>query len=127
MNTELKQLIEAAAKLLGYKHVADNIYDAGDFVRVFNPCDPERGDLMKVAEAAELNVDFSKGHVSEPDVGELFYFEKGDYQSLALAVLRAASAVLANAEGKPTRCSHTHSSYLKVSNETTIYNSSSLL
>ena len=92
MNTELKQLIEDAAKLLGYKHVADNIYDAGDFVRVFNPCDPERGDLMKVMEAAELDIDFSCEAVFPPPYQTPYEFTKGDYQSLALAVLRAASA-----------------------------------
>lgn len=100
MNDELKQLIEDAAKLLGYKHVAGNIYDAGNFVRVFNPLDPERGDLMKVAEAAELVIDMREGENAvywEDPYAEFPCregFTKGDYQSLALAVLRAASAVL---------------------------------
>lgn len=95
MNTEIKQLIEDAARLLWHKHVADNIYDAGDFVRVFNPLDPNRGDLMKVAEAAELEIDFFNNNVWEFGTdGPPFTFTKGDYQSLALAVLRAASAML---------------------------------
>ena len=93
---ELKQLIEDAAKLLGYKHVADNIYDAGDFVRVFDPYDPERGDLWKVALAARLDIEFNSGQAwafiksGQPDY---FDFVWDDYKSLADAVLCAASAV----------------------------------
>lgn len=102
MNDELKQLVEDAAKLLGWKHVADSIYDTGDFVLVFNPLNPERGDLMKVAMAAELSLRFGKSEVTiaEEDGGyKVFNFTKGDYQSLALAILRVASAVLHSRRG----------------------------
>ena len=116
MNDELKQLIEDAAKLLDLEKV-NHCYDFDDdgesafkwlcligrgrdgaTIR-FNPLDPERGDLMKVAEAAELLVDFKRQLVQEIDydiwdIRIEEHFTKGDYQSLALAVLRAASAVL---------------------------------
>ncbi len=105
MNTEMKQLIEDAAKLLGYAEVEwiENL--AGDEFFViadtsFDPLDPERGDLMKVAEAAELVIDMREGENAvywEDPYAEFPCregFTKGDYQSLALAVLRAASAVL---------------------------------
>lgn len=49
MNCELKSLIEDAARLLGL--------DGWD-MKHFNPLDPERGDLWKVAHAAKLRVDF---------------------------------------------------------------------
>lgn len=96
---ELKQLIEDAAKLLGLKtgHWVGQMlsyYNAGVLNQYFNPCNPERGDLMKVAEAAELRVDYSCEEVSTGDKNYAFEFTKGDYNSLALAVLRAASAVL---------------------------------
>lgn len=96
MTDELKSLIEDAAKLLGYKHVADNIYDAGDFVRVFDPTDPERGDLMKVAMAAKLTLELDLVHkVSHWSnwKKEQFDFVEGDFDSLAYAILRAASEV----------------------------------
>jgi hypothetical protein len=115
MNDELKQLIEDAAKLLGLKEDTRGGKDdprlglivgtkkkfSGDDYhyfpsRYFNPLDPERGDLMKVAEAAELCIYFERNRVVLP-LSEDYYayhFTKGDYQSLALAVLRAASAVL---------------------------------
>lgn len=98
-DAELRKLIEDAAKLLGLKehgwmgdsycHVVNNTWAD------FNPLDPERGDLMKVAEAAELVV--GRGLVT--NAWSSCYtiaieYTKGDYQSLALAVLRAASAVL---------------------------------
>lgn len=98
MNTELKKLVEDAAKLLGIDKQFSNKFNwlarSG-----FNPLDPERGDLMKVAEAAELCIDFEFSIVVLPKAGELFYedeieFTKGDYQSLVYAVLRAASVVL---------------------------------
>lgn len=115
MNTELKQLIEDAAKLLGLKEDTRGGKDdprlglivgtrkkfSGDDYHYFpsiyfNPCDPERGDLMKVMEAAELDVDFKHNRVVLPREEDYcaYHFTKGDYQSLALAVLRAASAVL---------------------------------
>ena len=106
MNTELKQLIEDAAKLLGLVRQSatdnDTLFqriDGTSGIVVFNPLDPERGDLMKVAEAAELGIDYEFHCVHVPVCNTAFEideyeFTKGDYQSLALAVLRAASAVL---------------------------------
>lgn len=114
MNDELKQLVEDAAKLLGYpskglasKFIAQGVSKHAVIIgnacggdSVFDPLDPSRGDLMKVAEAAELIINLRDGIAT----GVLImcghskahneYFTKGDYQSLALAVLRAASAVL---------------------------------
>ena len=99
VGAELKQLIEDAAKLLGAHDVISNerfvMVQWSKVMRgyvIFNPCDPERGDLMKVADAAELDVDFDSGAVFIP--GKYFGFTKGDHESLALAILRAASAVL---------------------------------
>ena len=105
MNTELKQLIEDAAKLLGEPvvawagstPVAARIVGEETHLFGFNPLDPERGDLMKVEEAAELDVDFYFDYVATSNTDGTdgqYKFTKGDYQSLALAVLRAASAVL---------------------------------
>ena len=99
MNTELKQLIEDAAKLLGYNDsyvLHEMVFNKFDNL-LFDPLDPERGDLMKVAEAAELDVDFYFDYVATSNTDGTdgqYKFTKGDYQSLALAVLRAASAVL---------------------------------
>ena len=99
MNDELKQLIEAAAKLLGYNDsyvLHEMVFNKFDYL-VLDPLDPERGDLMKVAEAAELDVDFYFDYVATSNTDGTdgqYKFTKGDYQSLALAVLRAASAVL---------------------------------
>ncbi|MGK3946088.1 hypothetical protein ABK046_48035, partial [Streptomyces caeruleatus] len=69
-NTEMKQLIEDAAKLLDialewinglpYRKTGHGT------LRDFNPCNPERGDLMKVAEAAELDIDFDAEAVFLP-------------------------------------------------------------
>lgn len=107
MTDELKSLIEDAAKLLGYKqfgtcsptdglrHHVDN--GIGRYTDIFNPLNPERGDLMKVAEAAGVSIRFGNSEVTiaEEDGGYKTYkFTKGDYQFLALAILRAASAVL---------------------------------
>lgn len=100
MNDELKQLIEDAAKLLGYWDDPEYNYQFGA-LHGFNPLDPERGDLMKVAMVAELAVDHQYCQVTGPLVEDgddhrlcsLEEFTKGDYQSLALAILRAASAV----------------------------------
>lgn len=108
MNTEIKQLIEDAALILSiedFQHRYDILKDdyewlcligkSNGVVVAFNPLDPERGDLMKVAEAAELEINYADCTVWEyatplpPN-----RFTKGDYQSLAEAVLRAASAVL---------------------------------
>ena len=66
MNTELKQLIEDAAKLLGLDGQTINGYTVFPMpgnrksisIKLFNPIDPERGDLRKVMEAAELVIDF---------------------------------------------------------------------
>ena len=101
MNTELKQLIEDAAKMLGirdYNWLGDHYHYFPS--HYFNPLDPKRGDLLKVAEAAELVIDVREGEnavywedpYAESPCRE--GFTKGDHQSLALAVLRAASAVL---------------------------------
>jgi len=95
MNDELKQLIEDAAKLLNVPLYTKYYgHDGRSYLKYFNPCDPERGDLMKVAEAAELVV--GRGLVT--DAWSSCYtiaveYTKGNYQSLALAVLRAASDV----------------------------------
>lgn len=99
MNDEIKQLIEDAANLLGEPvvawagstPVAARIVGEETHLFGFNPLDQERGDLMKVAKAAELWIDFEDCDVSS---NKDFTFTRGDYQSLALAVLRAASAVL---------------------------------
>lgn len=103
MNAELKHLVEDAAKLLGingFWSVNGISYYEGDDtskpIRYFNPLDPERGDLMKVAMAARLDIEFQSGQVwafikiGQPDY---FDFVWDDHQSLALAVLRAASDV----------------------------------
>lgn len=111
MNTEIKQLIEDAALILSiedFQHRYDILKDdyewlcligkSNGVVVAFNPLDPERGDLMKVAEAAELDIDFDEAEVflpiRLPSSHEGFEFRRSNYQSLALAVLRAASAVL---------------------------------
>lgn len=100
MSTELKQLIEDAAKLLGirdYNWLGDGSFWVGPYDGgfEFNPLDPNRGDLMKVAEAAELEINYADCTVWEyPTISPPNRFTKGDYQSQAIAVLRAASAVL---------------------------------
>lgn len=112
MSDELKSLIEDAALILSiedFQHRYDILRDdyewlcligkSNGVVVAFNPLDSERGDLCKVAEAAELLVDFKRQLVQEIDydgwdIRIEEHFTKGDYQSLALAVLRAASAVL---------------------------------
>jgi hypothetical protein len=93
---ELKQLIDDAAKLLGIKIE----WEHGKYARVigekcyFEPQNPERGDLMKVADAAELMLDYRNCAVSVFIASDRDFWDytKGDYQSLVLAVLRAASA-----------------------------------
>lgn len=99
MNNEMKQLVEDAAKLLGLEVVdwRGNTPVAADnqgLLTGFNPLDPERGDLMKVAEAARLV--FGRGLVLDkytfPDVQ--VEYKEGDHQSKVLAILRAASSVL---------------------------------
>lgn len=106
--TETKQLIEDAAKLLGIVVVFDGDFcgyeadDASDrytsdkWLKNFNPLDPERGDLMKVAMAAKLCIDYEDCEVHLPwnTQGLSQIFNSDDYQSLALAILRAVSAVL---------------------------------
>lgn len=98
MNDEMKSLIEDAAKLLEINYQAiqgDGCCNVlGEIV--FNPTDPKRGDLMKVADAAELLIDLEDCAVCLPHrIGvQVWYFTKGDHQSLALAILRAASAVV---------------------------------
>ena len=98
MTDELKSLIEDAAKLLGYPSYDHSIgcyrENYSTLQRNFNPLDPERGDLLKLAEAAKVSVRFGKSEVTvaEEDGGyKVFDFTKGNYQSLALAVLRAAT------------------------------------
>lgn len=94
-DTELKQLIEDAAKLLGIdtseQYAYSSILTNDD--KIFDPTNQDSGDLMKVAEAAELDVEFSTGWVLTKTTMASSRFTKSDYQSLALAVLRAASAV----------------------------------
>lgn len=100
-DAEMRKLIEDAAKLLEIYY--QDLSEAGCCnvlgEIIFNPLDPERGDLMKVAEAAELVIDFEARQILHPSIRmntiyERIHFTKGDYQSQALAVLRAASAVL---------------------------------
>ena len=111
MTDELKSLIEDAAKLLGYKqfgtcsptdglrHHVDN--GIGRYTDIFNPLNPERGDLMKVARAGWMTIRHENGTIDAPIFNSsgffkhLYndYFDTDDYQSLALAILRAASAV----------------------------------
>lgn len=98
MDDELKQLIEDAAKLCGYELIPNS--DGEVLVKVrpgacreFAPLDPERGDLMKVADAAGIDIEFSTGWILSRNTMASSRFIKGDYQSLALAILRAASAV----------------------------------
>lgn len=90
---ELKQLVEDAAKLFGLRFVetiAGDVFERADGSRVkFNPCDPERGDLMKVVEAVDLVV--GNGAVYSDFATK--YYTKGNHASLVLAILRAASAV----------------------------------
>ena len=99
LNDEPKRLVEDAAKLLGLTpdvHQSNGaLLCIGERETVmFNPLDPERGDLMKVAEAAELDVDFTLREVEPYSSARRQPFTKGDHQSLTLAILRAASAVL---------------------------------
>ena len=106
MTDEMKRLIEDAARLLwinGFWSVNGISYYEGDDssnrICYFNPLDPERGDLMKVAMAAKLIVGGCL--VSAEDFHSIKYsYPRGDYDSLALAVLRAASAVLKAREGE---------------------------
>lgn len=101
MNDEMKSLIEDAARLLGHKlaylqhsetpYIADK--NGKPTYYIFNPADPERGDLMNVTEAAQLGISFFFCAVAHTS-GVHETFTKGDYQSLALAILRAASAVM---------------------------------
>ena len=95
MTDELKQLIQDAARFLGLEVVdwfGDNptAVDGEGMLSSFNPANPERGDLMKVVEAADIVVG---GGSVYSDYQTLFYI-RDDYQSLVLAVLRAASAML---------------------------------
>jgi hypothetical protein len=105
MTDELKSLIEDAAKLLGINGYWFPELDRTEFLytdgvqKQFNPCDPERGDLMKVAMAAELCIELEFDYVVDP-VGNVYGFTKGDHQSFAYAVLRAASAVLKSRGGE---------------------------
>lgn len=101
MNAELKSLIEDAAKLLGkelhWNEQGSPFYyglDGKWNPTTFNPLDPERGDLMKVADAAGLVINFPAKMVFVPKRRLHFHLIKDDHDSLALAVLRAASAVL---------------------------------
>ena len=97
MTEELKQLVEDAAKLLGYDQCTNP--EDGYFSKSrwglfqFDPLDQERGDLMKVAMALRLNMRLDGGWLIGPETDVGFAFEPDDHQSLALAILRAASAV----------------------------------
>jgi len=99
MTDELKSLIEDAAKLLGIGFNPEN--DIEYLLCHFNPIDPERGDLMKVARAGWMTIRHENGTIDAPIFNSsgffkhLYndYFDTDDYQSLALAILRAASAV----------------------------------
>ena len=69
----------------------------------FNPLAPDSGDLMKVAMTARCSIRFGKAEVTlaELDGGYVcFPFVKGDHESLAIAILRAASAVLHSRGGE---------------------------
>lgn len=105
MTDEIKQLIEDAAKLLGLEGECVLYNRRYEFWvgacadTIFNPLDPERGDLMKVAMAAELCIELEFDYVVDP-VGNVYGFTKGDHQSFAYAVLRAASAVLKSRGGE---------------------------
>lgn len=116
MTTEQKQLVEDAARLLGFpskgpasKYIVQGVSataivignaQGGD--SVFDPYDPERGDLMRVERAGWMTICHENGMVSAPLYNSNGFFEHthnelfdtDDYQSLANAVLRAASAVL---------------------------------
>ena len=108
MTDELKSLIEDAAKLLGkeFMWAGDKfliLLNAHDrYFGPWNPLDPERGDLMKVARAGWMTIRHENGTIDAPIFNSsgffkhLYndYFDTDDYQSLALAILRAASAVL---------------------------------
>ena len=108
MNEELESLIDDAAKLLGLEGTGVE-YAGGICIgfrkqerTFFNPLDPERGDLMKVARAGWMTIRHENGTIDAPIFNSsgffkhLYndYFDTDDYQSLALAILRAASAVL---------------------------------
>ncbi len=106
MTDELKSLIEDAAKLLGLPEGEwiENLAGDESFVvgnSLFDPYDPERGDLMKVARAGWMTIRHENGTIDAPIFNSsgffkhLYndYFDTDDYQSLALAILRAASAV----------------------------------
>lgn len=101
MTDEMKSLIEDAAKLLCYWDDPEYNHEFG-ILHGFNPLDPERGDLMKVARAGWITVRHENGTIDAPIFNSsgffkhLYndYFDTDDYQSLALAILRAASAVL---------------------------------
>ena len=110
MNDEIKQLIEDAAKLLGYpskglasKFIAQGVSKHAVIIgnsaggdSVLDPLDPERGDLMKVAREGDFCINHTEGYVrwvwGRKYGRETFMLD--NYQSLALAVLLAASAVL---------------------------------
>ena len=107
MTDELKSLIEDAAQLLDLPE-GEWIEDSADETEVFivgnslfDPYDPERGDLMKVARAGWMTIRHENGTIDAPIFNSsgffkhLYndYFDTDDYQSLALAILRAASAV----------------------------------
>lgn len=106
MTTEQKQLVEDAARLLGLEVVdwrgsTPVATDNQGLLSGFNPYDPERGDLMKVARAGWITIRHENGTIDAPIFNSsgffkhLYndYFDTDDYQSLALAILRAASAV----------------------------------
>lgn len=102
MNDELKSLIEDAAKLLGCHDVMSNercvMVQWSPTMRgytLFNPLDPERGDLWKVASAAKVVISYYDGWVRWVSGGKhgQEHFLCDNYPSLALAILRAASAV----------------------------------
>ena len=58
----------------------------------------QAAEMMKLMEAAELVIDMREGliynYTNSKGFNAKTFFTKGDYQSLAYAVLRAASAVL---------------------------------
>lgn len=107
MTTEQKQLVEDAARLLGLEVVdwrgsTPVATDNQGLLSGFNPYDPERGDLMRVERAGWMTICHENGMVSAPLYNSNGFFEHthnelfdtDDYQSLALAILRAASAVM---------------------------------
>ena len=67
MNDELKSLVADAAKLFGLELIWDGVcpplFSKPRLIDHVQPARPERGDLMKVAMAARLDIEFQSGQV----------------------------------------------------------------